>query len=246
MRNSVLALSCILLAGAATAQQTSAPSSTSSSPAAAKSPAASSSSASSKAPASEPESQAPANPLSDAQARQMLELTGGTKIKGQLTTGYMNYIHQSMPFLPKDVSDDLQQSFEKLDLETPMIAVYKQHISANDAEAIIAFYKTPAGKDMAEAMPMILQQQQQVAVQEGRKTAQEVIQKHRPEIEAAAKQYQAEHAPKPAPSLNSPGASGATPSAQPGAQPTAKPSGSTPSTGTAPSSNPQPTPPQQK
>ena len=229
MRNYALAFSCILLAGVAAAQQTTgAPSATSAASQASKPPAAASSSAgaSKAAPGAEPESQAPAHPLSDAQAHQMLELTGATKIKGQLTNGYMNYIHSSMPFLPKDVSDDLEQSFSKLDLDTPIIAVYKQHISADDADAIIAFYKTPAGKNMMETMPVILQQQQQVAVQQGRKTAQEVIQKHRPEIEAAAKKYQDEHAPKPAPSLSSPGASQSTPSTQPA------PSSTTPSTTT--------------
>ena len=234
MRNSVLALSCILLAGVASAQQTTgAPSSTSAASAATKAPAASSSSEASKAaPGSEPESEAPAHPLTDAQAHQMLELTGATKIKGQLTNGYMNYIHSSMPFLPKDVADDLEQSFGKLDLDTSIIAVYKQHISADDADAIIAFYKTPAGKDMMNAMPAILQQQQQVAVQQGRKTAQDVIERHRPEIEAAAKKYQDEHAPKPAPSLSSPGASPSTPSTQPSKPSGTAPSGSTPSTTT--------------
>ena len=218
MRNSALTLSLILLAGAVSAQQSSAPVSTSAAPAASKAAAASSSSSAAKGAAgSDAASQAPAHPLTDAQAHQMLQLTGADKIKGQLTTGYMNYIHTSMPFLPKDVTDELQQSFDKLDLDTPIIAIYKQHISTDDAEAIIAFYKTPAGKDMIDAMPAILQQQQQVAVQEGRKTASDVIQKHRPEIEAAAKQYQEEHAPKPAPSMTTPSA-----------QPAAKPSGSAP------------------
>jgi uncharacterized protein len=213
MRNSTLALSCILLAGVASAQQTTgAPS-----PKPVTAAASSGSNASPSGPAGLA-SEAPAHPLTDAQAHEMLEVTGASKIKGQLTQGYMNYIHTSMPFMPKDVSDELQQSFDKLDLETPIIAVYKQHISTDDATAIIAFYKTPAGKDMMETMPTILQQQQQVAVQEGRKTAQDVIQKHRPEIEAAAKQYQEEHAPKPAPSLSTPGS---TPAATPGAQPAA-------------------------
>jgi uncharacterized protein len=243
MRNTALALSCILLAGVAAAQQTSgAPSSSTSAAPASKSPGASSSAAAKSATAADPDSQAPSHPLTDAQAHQMLELTGASKIKGQLTQGYMNYVHTSMPFIPQDVSDDLQQSLGKLDLDTPIIAVYKQHISTEDAEAIIAFYKTPAGKNMIDAMPQILQQQQQVAVQEGRKTAQEVIQKHRPEIEAAAKQYQEEHAPKPAPSLSNPGgSSSATPSGQPGTQATPKPGGSAPS-----SSSPSTNTPQQK
>ena len=190
MRNAVLALCSFALLGSALAQQT-----PSSSTAPAKAPAASSSSAPAAA-------QAPANPLTDAQAKQMLQMTGALELKEQLLHSVMNYFRTSMPFMPKDVSDDLEESFGKLDLETPIIAIYKQHISADDAVAIIAFYKTPAGKDMIQSMPAIMQQSQQVGLQLGRKTAQEVVERHRPEIEAAAKQYQQEHAPRPAPSLN--------------------------------------------
>ena len=159
----------------------------------------------------------PANPLTDAQAKDMLEMTGASAMKEQLQHTMMNYFKTNMPFLPQDVSTDLEESFQKLDFDTPIIAIYKQHISTEDATAIIAFYKTPAGKDMMKVMPELLQQSQQVGMQLGRKTAQEVIQRHRPEIEAAAKQYQEEHAPKPAPSLTTP--SPAAPAAAPAAKP---------------------------
>jgi hypothetical protein len=232
MRNSALTLSCILLAGVAAAQQaTSTPSSTAA-PAASKAPATSSTSGASKTtPGAEPETPPPANPLTDAQAHEMLDLTGADKIKAQLIHGYINYFHTNMPFLPKDVSEDLEQSFDKLDLNAPIIAIYKQHISADDATAIITFYKTPAGKNMIDAMPMILQQTQQVGMQLGRKTAQEVVQRHREEIETAAKQYREEHAPKPAPASSTPGAS---PSAAPSSQPAAKPSSSSTPSATTP------------
>jgi len=214
MRNTSLALtlSCLLLAGVAFAQQT--PSGTSSSTSATQAPA--------KIPAP---STAPANALTDAQARQMFEVTGAIEMKDQLVHGMMNYLHSSMPFLPKDVSDDLEQSFQKLDLETPIIAIYKQHISTEDADSIIAFYKTPAGKHLIKAMPEILQQSQQAGVQMFRKAAQDGIERHRPEVEAAAKQYQQDHAPKPAPSLS-------TPSPTPNAAPAAKPSTTSPNSAT--------------
>jgi uncharacterized protein len=204
MRNATLALCCFLIAGPVLAQQ----------PAAHPSSAAPSASS-----ASEPQTPPPpAHPLTDEQAKQMLEMTGANDIKKQLTQGMTNYFRQSMPFIPKDVMDDLDQSLDKLDMQTPIIAVYKQHISQDDADAIIAFYKTPAGKDMIEVMPGIMRQSQQLGLQMGRQTAQEVINRHRPEIEAAAKQYQQEHEPK-APSLNTPGTQQSTPPASTPAKP---------------------------
>ena len=165
----------------------------------------------------------PAHPLTDAQAKAMLDVTGEVAMKGQLTNGIMNYVHASMPFLPQDANDDLVQSFQKLDLDTPIIAIYKQHISVEDADAIIAFYKTPAGKNMMQIYPQLLLQSQQAGVQLMRKTAQEALERHRPEIEAAAKQYREEHAPRPAPTLNTPGAK---PAPAPGAAKSAAPAGS--------------------
>jgi uncharacterized protein len=196
MRKTALAFCSFLLAGTVFAQQTPSSASTSTAPAKSSAPA-----GAQAAPAEPP---GPTHPLTDAQAKEMLELSGALDIKQQLTHGVMNYFRSSMPFLPKDVSDDLEQSFDKLDFETPIIAIYKQHISTEDAVAIIAFYKTPAGKDMIQSMPTIMQQSQQVGLQLGRKTAQEVVERHRAEIEAAAKEYQQEHTPKSAPSLNTP------------------------------------------
>jgi uncharacterized protein len=191
-------LGCFLMAGAAFAQQT---------------PPAASSSA--KTPAANQASTAPAHPLTDVQAHEMLKITGADKIKPQLTEGLTSYFHTSLPFAPKDVNDDLDQSLAKLDVETQVIAIYKQHISTEEAESIIAFYKTPAGKHMIDALPEILQQSQQTGMQLARKTAQDVVTRHRPEIEAAAKQYQAEHAPQSAPSLNAPASPGTAPAAKP-------------------------------
>jgi uncharacterized protein len=203
MHKVTMALGCFLMAGAAFAQQT---------------PSAASSSA--KAPAADQTSTPPpAHPLTDAQAQQILKITGADKIKPELTEGLTNYFHNSLPFAPKDVNDDLDQSLTKLDVDTQVIAIYKQHISTEEAESLIAFYKTPAGKHVIDALPEILQQSQQVGMQAARKTAQEVVNRHRPEIEAAAKQYQQEHAPQSAPSLNAPASPGTAPAAKPATPP---------------------------
>jgi hypothetical protein len=161
----------------------------------------------------------PEHPLTDAQAAQLMELLGATKIKDQVKGGLMIYFHNRLPFAPQDVSDDLTQSLDKMDVSTPIIAIYKHHISTEDADAIIAFCKTKAGKDMIEALPEILLQSQQTGMQLARKTAQDVVDRHRPEIDAAAKKYREEHAPRPAPSLNTPPAAPAAKPATPPTQP---------------------------
>ena len=147
----------------------------------------------------------------------MTNKTDGDKMKDDVKAGMMNLVQTRMPFAPKDVTEDFEQSLDKMDIKPAIIAAYKQHLSVEDADALIAFAKTPAGKEVIEMLPELMQQQEQAAVTQGRKTAQEVVERHRPEIDAAARQYRAEHAPKPAPSLNSPapGAAPAAPATQP-------------------------------
>jgi uncharacterized protein len=208
MRTAVLSLSCFLAAGTLFAQQT-APATSPAKPAAHAMPG---------APA-EPAEKLPEHPLTDEQAEKVLAIFGGDKMKDDVKAGMMNLIQTRMPFAPKDVTEDFAQSLDKMDVKAPIIAVYKHHLSVEDADALITFAKTPGGKDVIAMMPDLLQGQQQAAVGLGRKTAQEVVDRHRPEIDAAAKAYREEHAPKAAPSLNTPA---------PGAAPATKPSTTTP------------------
>ena len=174
-----------------------------------------------------PPAVAPANPITDPQVQELMALTGTDKIKDQLTEYIMRSLQQS-PFMPKDVIDDMHASLEKTDVNTSAAATYKKYLSSDDATTIIAFYKTPAGKDLVKATPQIMSEVQRNAMQTGQQVARSVIERHRPEIEAAQKAYQAQHAP---PTLGAPGPT-------PGAK--APASSSTP----APATTPKPATPQ--
>ena len=142
---------------------------------------------------------APAHPLTVAQAHEIMQLTGTAKIKQQLTDNMLRYFEQSFPpFMPKDVMVDMKDSLAKADIDTPVVAIYQQHLSTEAAVKVIEFYKTPAGHELIEATPLILGDAQKTALATGQKIAHDVIERHRPEIEAAQKTYQAQHA-APAP-----------------------------------------------
>jgi hypothetical protein len=168
-----------------------------------------------------PEIAPPAHPITDAQVQDLMQLTGTDKIKDQLTEYFMQRIAQA-PFMPKDVIDDLHTSLEKTDVNTAAVATYKKYLSSDDAATIIAFYKTPAGKDLVKVTPHIMSEVERSAMQTGQQVAKEVIERHRPEIEAAQKAYQAQHAP---PSLGAP-----TPTPGPGAKAPAPAATPTPAT----------------
>ena len=160
----------------------------------------------------------PAHPITTAQAHEMMQLTGTDKIKSRLVENITHYFQERFPpFIPEDVKTDLHTSLEKMDVDTGTIAIYQRYLSTEDATKIIAFYKTPAGKDLLEATPKLLGEVQQSALKQGQQTVSTVIERHKAEIQAAQKAYEAKQQKAAPPSLGppTPGAGGAKPGARP-------------------------------
>src|SRR5581483_7994012 len=82
---------------------------------------------------------APDHPITLTQVHEILQLTGADHMRRQMLDAMMPQVKQAMPFLPAGVLDDFQQSFEKADFEPIVIQSYQAHLSAEDAQQIIAF-----------------------------------------------------------------------------------------------------------
>lgn len=142
--------------------------------------------------------QPPVHPITVEQVHEIIGLTGAIKLKNQVMRGMWANIQKSFPpFIPKDVTDDLEASLLKIDLEPMAVEAYQKHISTEDAARIIAFYRTPAGHRLAGAMPEIAHEMQVGGEQAGIQVVQEVIARHSDEIKAAAAKYRAEHSDTP-------------------------------------------------
>ena len=136
----------------------------------------------------------PAHPLTTAQAHELMQLTGTSQIKTRLVDNIMAYFEQRFPpFVPADVKTDLKTSLSKMDIDTPTVATYQRYLSTEDAEKTIEFYKTPAGKNLLLVTPLLLQEIQKAALKNGQDTSRAVIERHKAEIEAAQKTYEAQH-----------------------------------------------------
>ncbi len=162
----------------------------------------------------------PAHPLTSAQAHELMQLTGTSQIKTRLVDNIMAYFQQRFPpFIPADVKTDLQASLEKMDIDTPTVSTYQRYLSTEDAEKTIEFYKTPAGKNLLLVTPLLLSEIQQSALKNGQDTSRAVIERHKAEIEAAQKTYEAQH-PQPAgPTLGPTPPSGSSPGTTPNSSP---------------------------
>lgn len=149
----------------------------------------------------------PVHPLTAVQAHELMKLTGTDQIKTRLIENIMAYFQRAFPpFIPADVRTDLQNSLDKMDIDTPTVATYQRFLSTEDAEKAIEFYRTPAGKDLLEVTPVMMGEIQKSALQNGQDTARAVIERHKTEIEAAQKAYEAQHPRPGAPTLGAPSA----------------------------------------
>lgn len=167
-------------------------------------------SSASEAPAIPP----PANPITATQIKEMQELTGATAMQKRIVQSAMQYYHsQFPPYVPQDVIDDLSKSLENADLNSQAATIYPKYISTEDAARILEFYKTPAGKRLIAAQPLMMSEMQRSSIQTAQQVAKTVIDRHKPEIEAAQQKYIQEHQ-QAKPSLNAP-SSPNTPSTTP-------------------------------
>lgn len=154
--------------------------------------------------AAEPAIKPPANPITAAQIKEMQELTGAPAMQKRIVSNAMQfYRSQFPPYVPQDVVEDLQKSLENADLESHAAEIYPKYLSTEDAAKVIEFYKSPAGQHLVTAQPYMMTEMQRSSVQIAQQTAKDVIERHKPEIEAAQQKYMEEHQ-QAKPSLNSP------------------------------------------
>jgi hypothetical protein len=172
----------------------------------------------------------PANPITMAQTRELLDLMGYKKIEENNWSQMIAMNKQAAPFIPEDVWTDVQTSISGIDYPTLMQPIYAKYLSTDDAAKALDFYRTPAGKRVLQAMPQMLGESVSAAQQKGRQAGRDAIEKHRPEIEVAQKKYQAEHPPagSTGPGAGGPGAGGVAPS------PSTQPAPATPQSTTPP------------
>jgi hypothetical protein len=139
----------------------------------------------------------PAHPVTAAQVYEILELTGTNTQKREMLDGLLPHLKEMMPWMPPDVVGDLQRTLGTADFEGAMVRSFQQRLSTEEAAQILAFYKSPAGRHMIAVMPAVLNEGQDAVAELGQQVMVEVIQRHRDEIDAAAKLYHEEHPQKP-------------------------------------------------
>lgn len=137
---------------------------------------------------------APEHPITAEQVHEMMELTGTLRLQKQMLDGMMPALRRTMPaYVPADVMDDFENSVLGPEMDAAIVKTYQEHLSTEDAAATIAFYRTPAGQHALAAMPAILRDLQTAGAQIGMQVMEEVMERHKAEINDAKQKYEMMH-----------------------------------------------------
>lgn len=136
----------------------------------------------------------PEHPITNEQVQELMDLTGMTSLQREMIQQLMPSIRQAMPpYIPDDVLEDFKNRILGGDMQALIVKAYQNHVSTEDAAAMIEFYKTPAGHHAILMMPVLMKELQQDGAQLGQETMIKVFQDHHLEIDAAKQKYEQEH-----------------------------------------------------
>jgi hypothetical protein len=138
-------------------------------------------------------------PTTEAQLREFLLLTDASnRIHEDLKQATNMLRSRFPPYIPGDVWQDLQGKLQGLDIVKAYLPYYQGYISEKDMNALLAFYRTDAGKHYAAVQGTLLTTAQLRLSAEAQAIMENVLVKHKDEIEAAKKKSEGQTSPAPA------------------------------------------------
>ena len=119
---------------------------------------------------------APARNVPSAErVRELLTVTGAAESSRIVIDQMMQSFHKMFPQVPDKLWNEMADVLQTEDLLDLTVPVYQEHLSAEDLELAIAFWKSEAGQRFREAQPAILSESMQLGQAWGQKKAQEVL-----------------------------------------------------------------------
>lgn len=137
-------------------------------------------------------------PISAEQVRELLSLTGMGGLQKEAISQMMPALRAALPpYVPGDVLQDFENRMLGPKMQATVVQAYQAHLSASDATAAIAFYRSAAGQHFVAATPQITHDVQ-IGVQElAQREMLDVVKLHQAEINAAKLKYEAAHISTP-------------------------------------------------
>ena len=128
----------------------------------------------------------PVDPKKAADIRILLELTGAAAIAKQTVAQMVPSLRTLAPDAPDSFWTEFIDEMKGTELIERIIPVYDRHLSHADVKALIAFYRTPAGKRLIQAMPLITSESMKAGQAWGAEIGRRVMERIQERQEAAA------------------------------------------------------------
>lgn len=108
-----------------------------------------------------------AEPAKKESVDMLMEATGAGDLSAQMIAQMLPAIQNMVPDAPPAFWDTFKQELDANELMSMIVPVYQKHLSEEDIQAILAFYRTPAGKKLISVQPAIMQESMMVGQQWG-------------------------------------------------------------------------------
>jgi uncharacterized protein len=130
-----------------------------------------------------PANAAAVDPKKSAVIRELLQVTGAMDLIKQMMGQFAISMKTGRPEAEQKMVDRLIAKMDPNELTDEMVAIYARNLSLEDLEAVVAFYKTPAGKNLIQKIPLISSESLQLGQAWGQRKGEELIK----ELEAEKK-----------------------------------------------------------
>jgi len=111
--------------------------------------------------------------------KSLMRQTGSGDIGVQMMDQMLPALKKMVPDAPEKFWTDVMKEVNANEIEDLVIPVYQKHLSAQDIEAITAFYQTPAGKKLLKVQPEIMKETFAIGQEWGQGVAREILSKYK-------------------------------------------------------------------
>lgn len=113
-------------------------------------------------------------------ARELMEVTQAGDMGEQVIQYLVRQFRASSPDVPEAFWERFRAGVDVSELEEMVVPIYVRHLTVEEMEAAVEFYRTPEGQGLIRKMPLVMQE----SMAAGQKFSQEVAQKLQQDLEA--------------------------------------------------------------
>lgn len=115
-------------------------------------------------------------PASEKSVRELMVLMGSGNLGVQTMQAMLPTLKRLVPQAPEAFWVEFMKEVNPEDLVNLVVPLYQKHLTEEDVQATLAFYRSPAGTRLVQALPAIMQESIPVGQKWGRTMALRAIQ----------------------------------------------------------------------